>query len=98
MWSSWDVHNSSSGTHGLEGAWDATLEGKRDQSGRSLSDIGMKALGSKSPNWSTTKSLTAKRVLWHKESYGSKSPDHERLLIQEGFAWLCIGVLIRQYS
>ena len=50
MRSSRDAHSSSHGTHDLEGAWGATLEAKWDQSGRSLSYIGTKALGSKSPN------------------------------------------------
>ena len=62
---SWDAHSSSRGTHGLDGAWGATLEAKRDQSGRSLPYIGMEALGSKSPNRSETRSLVAQGVLWH---------------------------------
>ena len=47
MQSSWDAHSSNRGTHNLEGAWGATLEAKRDQSGRSLPYIGTEALGSK---------------------------------------------------
>ena len=33
MLPSWEAHNSSRGTHDLEGAWGATLEAKQDQSG-----------------------------------------------------------------
>ena len=58
-----------------------TLEGKRDQSGRSLPYIGTRALDSKPPNLSTTRSLAAEGVLRHKESYSSRSPDQERLLV-----------------
>ena len=64
MWSSWDAHSNNRGTHGLEGAWDATLEGKRDQSRRSLPHIGTEALGIKSPNWSATRSSVVEGVLW----------------------------------
>ena len=64
MRSSWDAHSSSRGTHDLEGAWGATLEGKRDQSERSLPYIGMEALGNKSTNWSATRSPAAQGVLW----------------------------------
>ena len=74
MRSSWDAHSSSRGTHGLEGAWGATLEAEWDQSGRSLPYIGMEALGSKSLNWSTTRSPTAQEVLRHKESDGVLNP------------------------
>ena len=57
--SSWDAHSSSHNTHGFKGAWGTTLEAKRDPSGKSLPYIGTKALGSKSPNWSATRSLMA---------------------------------------
>ena len=60
-----DPHNSNRGTHGLEGAWGATLETKWDQCGGSLSYIGMEALGSRSLNWSATRSPAAQGVLWH---------------------------------
>ena len=63
MRSSWDAHSSSHGTHDLEGAWGTTLEGKRDQSGRNLPYIGTETLGSKSPNWSVTRSPAAQGVL-----------------------------------
>ena len=63
---SWDVHNSSRGTHGLEGAWGMALEGKQNQSGRSLPYIGTKALGNKESY--STRSPAAQGVLRHKES------------------------------
>ena len=50
MRSIWDSHGSSRGTHGLDGAWGATIEAKQDQGERSLPYIGTKALGSKPPN------------------------------------------------
>ena len=56
--------------------------------------IGTEALGSRSPNLSVTRSRAAQRVLLHKESYGIRSPDQERLLVQERFAWLSLGVLV----
>ena len=40
---SWDAHSSNCGTHGSDGAWGATLEAKRDQSGRGLPYIGTEA-------------------------------------------------------
>ena len=95
MQSSWDAHNNNRDTHCFEGAWGAALDGNRDQSGRSLPYIDTEALGSKSPNWSATRSPAAEGVLWHKESYGSSSPDQ---VVQEGFTWLCIGVWITQDS
>ena len=58
-----DAHSSSRGSHGLEGAWSAALEAKRDQSGRSLPYIGTEALGSKPPNWSAIRSPMALGVL-----------------------------------
>ena len=63
---SWDAHSNSRGTQGLDGARGATLEAKQDQSGRSHPYIGKKALGSKSPNWSASRSPVAQRVLRHK--------------------------------
>ena len=56
--------------------------------------ISTEALGSRSPNLSVTRSRAAQGVLLHKESYGIRSPDQERLLVQERFAWLCLGVLV----
>ena len=35
-------------------------------------------------------------VLQHENSYGIRNLEQERLLVQEGFVWLCIKVLIRQ--
>ena len=40
--------------------------------------------GSKSPNLSARRSCVAVGVI-----------DQERLLVREGFTWLCLGVLIR---
>ena len=68
MRSSWDAHSSSRDTHGLEGAWGATLEAKWDQSGRNLPYIGTEALGSKPPNWSATSSPMVIGVLIRKDS------------------------------
>ena len=59
-----------------------TLEGKQDQSRRSLPYIGLEALGSKPPNWNTTRSPTAEGVLRHKESYNRRSPAAQGVLWQ----------------
>ena len=65
QWPSWDTHNSSRCTHDLEGAWGATLEAKWDLRGGSLPFIAMEAVGSRSSNWSATRSSATQGVLWH---------------------------------